>query len=352
VTLICVGDISLQIKNKGSPPFTLIKDIFAASDIIFGNLETVVSIRGRQKEKSVVFRASPDKIRYLKQAGFNILNLANNHIMDYGQEGLNDSVKNLKAHNIHIVGIKLDKYYNPVIKNIHGIKLGFLGYTDVGITRNPIGPIGFKENRVYHDVSLLKKSADVIIVSLHWGEEFVSFPSPKQQKIARKIIDNGADIIVGHHPHVIQGMEKYKHGFILYSLGNFNVVDREINEFARGGNGLVVKFLITKQGIDKYYFIPIKLNDHLKPILIPQKEEQKFSHFIKKISLPLQGKRISPVFWYSEASQIYLSLQVKAFLFRIKTYGIWHLIHFLKWCALPYTAKMYLGLLWNKLKKI
>jgi len=126
--LIAVGDICLKTKNN-MHPFKNVKQAYKYKDILFGNLETVLSNRGKEVEKAVLLHASPKKVEYLKDAEFDILNVANNHIMDLGLEGFNDTLEVLNRNDLKFVGAGNQKFnHSYAIVERKGIKLGFLGY--------------------------------------------------------------------------------------------------------------------------------------------------------------------------------------------------------------------------------
>ena len=236
IVITAVGDIMLgdlpmcngfgvgsTIKKYGSKfIFEKIKDELSG-DIIMGNLEAVLSDKNKNtfSINSMSLRGSPKSVEGLKYAGFNILSLANNHSLEHGYEALYDTIGLLNKNNILSlgVGIKKEIARKPVVFNIKTKKIVFLSYclrpdkTAYKSTDN--------KKEVLKDVIDTKRYADCIILSLHWGDEFVQSPAPWQIEFAHKLIDNGVSIILGHHPHVLQGIEEYNGGIIAYSLGNF-----------------------------------------------------------------------------------------------------------------------------------
>ena len=126
--LMAVGDITLQTKNN-EHPFKYVMNVFEKNDILFGNLETVLSATGKEAKKSVVLKSSPESINYLSEAGFDVLNLANNHILDLGLEGFKNTLDLLDEHKLEYIGAGFEKssLNSSIIEN--GIKLGFLGHT-------------------------------------------------------------------------------------------------------------------------------------------------------------------------------------------------------------------------------
>jgi len=139
VRLLAVGDIFLKTKNNVHP-FGNMNSVFRNKDILFGNLETVLSNRGKEVEKAILLHASPEKVEYLKDAGFDILNVANNHIMDLGLEGFNDTLEVLNRNDLKFIGAGNRKFNNSyAFVESKGIKLGFLGYYEGGFKNSKKG---------------------------------------------------------------------------------------------------------------------------------------------------------------------------------------------------------------------
>jgi poly-gamma-glutamate synthesis protein (capsule biosynthesis protein) len=234
LTIYAVGDIMLGeqalchnfgvksiIKNKGVEYlFKDVKSIFKDGDIVFGNLEAPISDYTDKKGfDAIFFRAEPNVIEGLKNANFNVLSIANNHIMEHGEKAFLSTVNSLKENNITPVGV----VNKTEILEIDGFKIGIMAYSFIEdlIDNNTLYNKIDSERKILKDIKTIKKSVDLVILSLHWGYEYISFPSPEQIEIGRKLIDYGADIILGGHPHVLQSYEIYKGKPIVYSLGNF-----------------------------------------------------------------------------------------------------------------------------------
>ena len=352
--LLALGDIFLNTKDD-SDPFYNIKDVFQNYDIIFGNLETVLSNRGTQVQKRVPLWANPDKIIYLKNAGFDIVNLANNHITDYGEPGLLDTMSILKRNDIKFVGAgaNINDALKPVIFERNELKIGFLGFTSAGSIAKEEGSGCAPANKelIIKCISKLRKEVDILVISLHWGIEYVFYPSPEQQKLARTFIDNGADLIIGHHPHVIQGIEKYKDKLVVYSLGNCNFGVEQDKNYEGANIGVILSVEFSKEGIKNYGLIPIEIDSNYIPHLLTGSENLKMLKFIEKISLPLRNK-ITSRFWYQEASPAYLSSQIESYFIRIKRYDLKHLYLFIRWLLTPFVFKMILGCIRHRVKNI
>jgi poly-gamma-glutamate synthesis protein (capsule biosynthesis protein) len=203
-------------------------DLFAVADIAMVNLECPVTQRGKKVKKPYNFRMQPRFLEVLSRAGIDLVNLANNHIFDYGETGLFDTIHHLESAGIRHVGAgrTREEAHSAVLFDIRGIRIAFLGYYGGGeapAATEMSGGVAVRSLEVIEqDVRRVQQadSADIIIVNLHWGVEKATTPEPDQVRFARSIVDAGADVVVGHHPHVLQAVERYGSGVIAYSLGN------------------------------------------------------------------------------------------------------------------------------------
>ena len=198
--------------------------LLAQYDIRALNLETPISDKPGAKwpDKKFNFQAPSSLARMIARAGFDYAALSNNHILDYGEAVMRDTLANLNTWGVRYSGVKGAP--NPVIIERGGKRIAFLSYMDL-----PLGllPGGFDKHcemwsgiaRI--EIAAAKSQADIVIVSMHWGVETKTAANDRQKKIAHEIINAGASVVWGHHPHVIQEVERYKDGVIFYSLGNF-----------------------------------------------------------------------------------------------------------------------------------
>jgi hypothetical protein len=358
VRLVAVGDISLQTR-KGRSSFGNVQQAFATKDILFGNLETVLSNHGKEAEKAVVLHTSPDKVAYLKDAGFDVLSVANNHIMDLGIEGCNETLEVLKKHDVSFVGVKNSTRTEPwAIVERKGIRLGFLGYfgrgfmgPQAGLAINPVDEAGIIE-----DLDRLDALCDLSIVSLHWGIEKVFYPSPDQITLAHKLIDSGATVILGHHPHVIQGIEEYKNGLIAYSLGNFQFEfnPRECvgRSNKRTNQSIVPSLELSKDGLEDYHVVPVIIGENFAPYIPGAKEEEEIKHFLSEVSVPLTKSAYSERWWLEKIASEYLSGNMKSFIIRIKRYGFRHFVQCVRWLLSPFCLRCYSAIIRQRAKAL
>jgi poly-gamma-glutamate synthesis protein (capsule biosynthesis protein) len=254
-TIAAVGDIMLS-RSVGSQmarrkdfsyPFSGALDFLRQGDIVFGNLEGPMSERGANQGSIYSFRADPRAVTGLKDAGFSVLSLANNHMLDWGRTALEDTVSILRDNGIETVGAGSDfaSANQPAIIERNGIKVAFLAYTNLlprslQAGERP-GISSFDLDMARNEIASLKSSgkADTVIVSFHWGEEYQQRANAFQIRTAHALIDAGADIILGHHPHVAQQAEAYKDKLIFYSLGNFIFDQNFSTETMRGRTALI-----------------------------------------------------------------------------------------------------------------
>ena len=223
-TVLFVGDIMLDRgveylmkQNSIYYPFQKISHFLRGIDIVFANLEgPVVKNPPVFPDDSLKFAFSPEIIEGVSWSNFNLVSLANNHTLDMGKEGLKETKDWLKKYQINFVGSPLTSSSDNPDSFFSRDNITFLAF-------NQIFPFIAKEEEIIKTIKKAKslKPDNFLIVSLHWGEEYKLTNSPAQQSLAHKIIEAGGDLIIGHHPHVVQNIEKYQGKLIFYSLGNF-----------------------------------------------------------------------------------------------------------------------------------
>ncbi len=255
-------------------PFLRISDFLNQADLVFGNLESMISDKGVNVGSIYSFRANPNTIDSLRFAGFDILSIANNHSFDYTRIAFEDTMNRLKNADIDYIGggFSENEAYTPVIKDIGGAVLAFLGYSNIGSSlwkaqeETPgIAWIDIESlDKFKQDIQSAKEQADILIISIHFGEEYQETPNAQQRKLAESAIDFGADLVVGHHPHVLQPLEKYKQGWIAYSLGNF-VFDQYFSENTM--KSAILKITIEDKKIKDVKLIPVALTEEYQVYL-------------------------------------------------------------------------------------
>lgn len=240
LTISMVGDILLDGsvkrfigKNGIDYPWKEVQEYFKASDLTIGNLETSITDRNVKWEgKKYNFKAPSEVLKGLKDSGIEVVTIANNHVIDYGHDGLIDTMKNLDKYDVKYAGAGKNKKeaIEGVILEKKGIKVGILSFSRVipdmkwYAKDNRAGIVSAYDpyiNEMLESIKEMKKEADIVILSIHWGVERSTSPRKEELAVAKKAIDSGVDIVMGHHPHVLQGIEIYREKPIFYSLGNF-----------------------------------------------------------------------------------------------------------------------------------
>ncbi|MFH1508758.1 MAG: CapA family protein [bacterium] len=255
-TIVCGGDVMLsrtvgaKIVAAGDNvlPFKNIAEEFSAVDISFVNLEAPFYDQGPSVTEGIVFKSEPETIAGLKFAGIDIVSLANNHFGNQGQAGMKYTYNYLDENNIAYTGAGNNYTEAHTVKVLekNGIKFGFLAYNGIAprsyeATADSAGLAWSHPDEIAADVEKSRPNVDVLLVSIHAGTEYTHTPNENQIVVARRAIDAGADIIVGHHPHVVQTIEKYKEGLIIYSLGNL-VFDQMWSQATREGAYVTLNF--------------------------------------------------------------------------------------------------------------
>ncbi len=203
-------------------------DLLKSADVAMVNLECPVTTRGKKIEKPFNFRMKPGFLTTLVDGGIDIVNIANNHIYDYDSTGLFDTIHNLDSAGIRHVGAgrTMTDAHQPVLYDIGGKRLAFLAYYGGGeapaAAPDRPGVAHRSLPTIKKDIARVREvdKADFVFVNLHWGAEKAETPDPDQVVFAHRLIESGVDVIIGHHPHVLQAIEEYEGGIIAYSLGN------------------------------------------------------------------------------------------------------------------------------------
>ncbi|MDP2629663.1 MAG: CapA family protein [Candidatus Harrisonbacteria bacterium] len=282
-TVLFVGDIMLdravreKIEANQDPlfPFLHVSDELSQADVVFGNLEGPITAGGTKSGSEYSFRFEPvGTLNALLFGGFDVLSLANNHIFDYGQVGMLDTFENLEKAGIQYLGAGSNHTQANDARITFfedGTGIAWLGYTNLypkTLEATATAP-GISDSTLENIVKKIEElKADetihLIVVSYHWGEEYEKKANKVQQDIAHALVDAGADLVIGHHPHVVQKVEKYKDAYIAYSLGNF-VFDQSFSKETM--EGLMLKAIIEDQKIVKIEEIDVSINDNFQPEL-------------------------------------------------------------------------------------
>ena len=295
VTLNAVGDIMLErdlitlMDQHGSIyPFAAVQELLDDADLTIGNIEGTFTDGGVRANKFYAFRTPTRHAAGLAQAGFDIVSLGNNHAMDYGAQGLADTVAALdEAGVLHSgAGLNMEAARRPTILEANGLRIAFLSYNAAALSEAyPAGPatpgVALAEvASIQQDVTAARADADVVVVSLHAGTEYTDQPTNEQVMLSRTAIDAGAAVVLGHHPHVLQGWEHYGDGYIFYSLGNF-VFDLDFEDLetlgARPFQSVILRLELTAVGVESV---------EMRPVFIDPAENR---------PLPAKGERLHEI---------------------------------------------------------
>lgn len=289
--IIAVGDILLgrgvssrikRLNKTYASAFEDVVDILKKGDVVFGNLEEPITDRTRclashTEGGKFIIKNPVESFEALRFAGFNLFNLASNHTLDYYEEGLRDTIAILDRNGIVHAGAgeNLDQARKAGIIEKNGLTIGLLGYTDwaellfkgdpgitFAATADKPGVAPMNMELIKEDIRNLRNKVDVLIISLHWGVEGSSRPTPDQVVFAHELIDSGADIILGHHPHRFQGIELYRDKPIVYSLGNF-LFDQN-DPLSR--ESFIVDIELEKGKLKRLSAVPVTIADKIRVV--------------------------------------------------------------------------------------
>jgi len=327
LTILAVGDIYFTadseriIAEKGRNfIFGPTQQIFQSADVIIGNLETPLSNRGRRIIKcGPNLRASPSLAKVLADVGFMVLGVANNHIRDYGDIAVLDTLHYLRSQGIFAVGSGVDEVSSrkPVVLEVHDRLVGIFAFTyhqESVANKNRGGAADLEDPKCFDVVRSYSDQVDTLIVFLHMGFEFSNYPAPPYIELARRFIDVGADCVVGHHPHVPQGLEIYKGKLIAYSLGNFIAPWKKMRARALANSpytnlGYILKLVLYENGIAMAEIIPYKISCFYQSVPLTGGERAEAMKHLERISRELQDYNLLQLEWTKTAIK-----EVKGFL--------------------------------------
>lgn len=285
--LAAVGDLMMDRRigeriENGDPiyPFELVFDELSAADLTVGNLECALGQQGAPVDKGYTFRAPPGAARSFAIAGFDLLSLANNHAMDYGPDALLEAISLLQTNHVQTVGAgeNAEAASTPVVITVKQTSIAFLAYVDVPVevrgfdarswtaTQNQPGLAWADPEQLEADIEVIRPLVDIVIVLLHSGYEYVVQPSGPQVRAAHTAIDAGADLVLGHHAHVLQGIEFYNQSVIVYGLGNFVFDDGDIPQTA------LLNVWLDSDGVRELELVPVMITEDGRPRLATETE--------------------------------------------------------------------------------
>jgi gamma-polyglutamate biosynthesis protein CapA len=306
--LVAVGDVMLgdhplslgfgvrskMLTKGGEYIFKSVKNLLRNSDICFANLECVLSNTGFKARSigSLEMRGSPAFASVLRNAGINAMSIANNHIMQHGYKAFDDTIKVLSQVGIKAIGLKDAKGHCMAREiKVNGLKIFFLGYSlhpekyasQVGYANGP-------KCVILDDIKRIKTLCDLVIVSLHWGDEFVVAPSIQQIDLGHACIEEGASLVLGHHPHILQGIEQYGKGLIAYSLGNFvfDFWQKRLRET------IILKCNLSRDGVESFEVIPMRIDSDYRPLQMVDEDANRFKGKLHGLSYLIAANHTNP----------------------------------------------------------
>ncbi len=327
IKLLVTGDFcpvnrieKLALNSNFDDIFNDFNNVLADNDLVITDLECPLTITDETRRKIGPHqKARPECVKILDYADIGLVTLANNHIMDYGSKGVEDTLEICKAKNISFVGIgtSIKEASEPYFLKKKNKRIAILNFADDEFIITPDGK--YRCNAIntlsfYYDIQRIRQSNDFILVIVHGGNEFYEFPSPRIKKLYRFLIDVGADVVLAHHTHVFSGYELYKSKPIFYGLGNF-LYDWPGKCNTAWNRGYAVRLLLS-ENID-FELIPFKQGNEMPGVfLLNEREtadfekqiqylnsviaddtelEQHFSKYVKSVS-PMYDAFIEPYF--------------------------------------------------------
>lgn len=288
-----------------------VSDIFKKGDLNIANLESPLTLNQSVRPNTpVALRSAPGRNRAIDL--FNVFSLANNHILDYGEEGFLDTVTFLEKSGKKYFGAgkDLEEAYLPLKIELNGKKIAFLGFTRwVNAGKRKPGTTPDNLKKLSQIIKKLKKEKYFVILMPHWNYEYVRFPAPDNRNLGKKLLDAGADLIVGSHPHIFQGYEKYKNKYIFHSMGNFifhSDVFRSIS-MIKNDPRLQFSFILTidlEENSDYRIKITPIYTDNSTIRLLDKEERGSFEAKLKKISDILYDEKKYRKYFYRDAADI------------------------------------------------
>jgi poly-gamma-glutamate capsule biosynthesis protein CapA/YwtB (metallophosphatase superfamily) len=277
ITIAFGGDVNgeppiLQQLLAGAPIFDDLATVFEPADLAMVNLETAVGTAGSPADKQFTFQAPEELVVGLRDAGVDVVSLANNHALDYGPEAMLETIELAEAAGLQVVGAGVDAAaaYAPALVDIRGVRIAVVGLTRVypvvewAATEDRPGMANaYDEDAAVAAVEAAAEQADRVVVMIHWGRELAQCPADHQLSLADRLTAAGADVVAGHHPHVLQGIEEINGGTVAFSLGN--LVFPSFREETRA-TGLLVATLT--EDATAHELVPARIDDRGSPRLL------------------------------------------------------------------------------------
>ena len=298
ISLVLFGDVNLGrmvgqelLRGDTGYPFRKVVDTLSRGDVVFVNLESQLSDQDGETQHpkhNLIFTGPPSGATSLRQANVSVVSTANNHAFDYGMRALRETIVHLQGTGVQVVGTSFDSVAGsiPAIVEREGIRIGFLAYAQFVNMSGPwAGRIALYDSmQCRRDIEQLRPGVDLVVVSYHGGVEYTDSPSSKLRMELRALIDAGADVVVGHHPHYVQGVESYNGKLIFYSLGNF-VFYQPQRDLAMVGLGVNLSVVRSGGKLSVKTARLMALRAGLQPAFtLTKAEEESFFQRLRKLS--------------------------------------------------------------------
>lgn len=338
VMLTAVGDVRpMRAALKQVPDDSDAVVSRLRGDIVFGNLEIVLSTQGQAASKLVVARAEPEAVNVLRHLGLTAVSLANNHVFDFGSDGLLSTCRTLQENGIRYVGAGANETeaWSPLVFSCNGLRLALLAVATTvppgaaaragqpGLaalraeTAYRVDPTLLCEQpgtppyvhtwvpaeeleRLQQAVGNAQTAADVVVVSVHWGVAYEDEPAEYQRQVARALADAGVALVLGHHPHQLQGLGTEGRTYVVYSLGDFLLHFRRpahirlpgstLVDEAKTRRSLIVRARLNRSGVAQVELVPVFLDDAGEPRVASGDQEEAIFVWLERLSAPLGGR--------------------------------------------------------------
>ncbi len=303
IKILITGDVcpinrveDLAINGKYSSIYNDFIDVFQENDLNVVDLECPLTLSKNERPKTGPYqKASPETIGVLKHAGIGLVAMANNHIMDYGSEGVEDTLTVCAQNNIRTFGIgnSIKEASEDYTFEIKEKRIAFLNFADNEFLSTPDGKYvcnAIDPIKSSYSIKAAKKNHDLVFAIVHAGNEFYELPSPRTKELYRYLIDQGADVVVAHHTHAHSGYEVYNSKPIFYGLGNF-IYDWPSKQNERWNKGYVVRFDIDET--INFTIIPLKQGNEIPGVFhLNDKEKKIFEDELERLNVIIQDDKL------------------------------------------------------------
>ncbi len=277
------GVAAMLARHGVDYPFAHVAPLLAETDIAFGNLETALA--DLPGAGDAAFCSSPAVVAALARHRFQVMSVANNHTLQHGEDVFRETLDHLAAHGVQPVGLPGDDAYScrPVIRQCRGQAVAFLAYSFARENFHPDARCYARSTpeQIFADVARVRPEVDHVVVACHWGVELADDPTPGQVALGRGIIDAGAAVVLGHHPHVWHGVEEYGAGVIFYSLGDFIF---DLAWCRRSRQSGLAKIRLAKGARPRWEIVPTTANRFHQPVPLTGPDRESFLAHLESAS--------------------------------------------------------------------